>query len=124
MTPSLRATNQASKLCRGLSSFEQRGTWLHHPTTVTGLSPIFITTCERRNLCIQAFGTVRAVHQAFPPHSLTAMAAVNVLNINVLDNPCAFTNPLQFEVTFECLAKLTDGAFKAVEFAAAGSART
>lgn len=34
------------------------------------------------------------------------MSVVNVLNINVLDNPCAFTNPFQFEVTFECLAPL------------------
>lgn len=37
------------------------------------------------------------------------MACVNIINVNVLDNPCAFTNPFQFEVTFECLTKLDDG---------------
>uniref|UniRef100_A0A7S1C5P9 Anti-silencing function protein 1 n=1 Tax=Bicosoecida sp. CB-2014 TaxID=1486930 RepID=A0A7S1C5P9_9STRA len=36
------------------------------------------------------------------------MASVNVLNISVLDNPTAFTNPFQFEVTFECVAELSD----------------
>lgn len=38
------------------------------------------------------------------------MASVNVLNIDVLDNPTAFTNPFQFEVTFECVQELSDGA--------------
>lgn len=34
---------------------------------------------------------------------------VNINNIAVLDNPTAFTNPFQFEVTFECLQELKDG---------------
>lgn len=38
------------------------------------------------------------------------MACVNVINMMVLDNPTAFTNPFQFEVTFECLKPLSDGA--------------
>ena len=37
------------------------------------------------------------------------MAAVNVTNVVVLDNPTAFTNPFQFEVTFECIQPLDDG---------------
>ena len=29
----------------------------------------------------------------------------------VLDNPCNFANPFQFEITFECLQELEDGEF-------------
>lgn len=36
------------------------------------------------------------------------MAAINVLEIKVLDNPCKFTEPFRFEITFECLAALND----------------
>merc|ERR1711869_25527 len=31
------------------------------------------------------------------------MAAINVTNVVVLDNPAPFTNPLQFEIEYECL---------------------
>ena len=37
------------------------------------------------------------------------MAKVQVTNVTVLDNPTAFLNPFQFEVTFECLEDLKDG---------------
>ena len=37
------------------------------------------------------------------------MSCVNVTNVSVLDNPSNFTNPFQFEITFECLAKLDHG---------------
>lgn len=37
------------------------------------------------------------------------MALVNIINVAVMDNPTAFTNPFQFEVTFECLQELPDG---------------
>ena len=37
------------------------------------------------------------------------MALVNVINVTVLDNPTAFTNPFQFEITFECIQPLKDG---------------
>lgn len=36
------------------------------------------------------------------------MSLVNVVNMVVLDNPTHFTNPLQFEITFECLQELDD----------------
>jgi len=36
------------------------------------------------------------------------MALVNVVNMVVLDNPTCFTNPFQFEITFECLQELDD----------------
>jgi len=36
------------------------------------------------------------------------MALVNVANMVVLDNPAPFGNPLQFEITFECLQSLED----------------
>lgn len=39
------------------------------------------------------------------------MALVNVTNVVVLDNPTAFSNPLTFEVTFECLQELDAGEF-------------
>ena len=42
------------------------------------------------------------------------MAKVQVTNVTVLDNPTAFLNPFQFEITFECLEDLKDG--KAVIF--------
>mmetsp|Transcript_5239 Transcript_5239/g.12523 ORF Transcript_5239/g.12523 Transcript_5239/m.12523 type:complete len:239 (+) Transcript_5239:296-1012(+) len=36
------------------------------------------------------------------------MALVNVVNMVVLDNPTNFSNPFQFEITFECLQELDD----------------
>ncbi|GKY90460.1 hypothetical protein MPSEU_000019800 [Mayamaea pseudoterrestris] len=36
------------------------------------------------------------------------MALVNVVNMDVLDNPTCFLNPFQFEITFECLQELED----------------
>ncbi|KAH0467484.1 hypothetical protein IEQ34_004722 [Dendrobium chrysotoxum] len=38
------------------------------------------------------------------------MSAVNITNVAVLDNPAAFLNPFQFEISYECLVPLTDGA--------------
>lgn len=37
------------------------------------------------------------------------MSVVNILNIQVLDNPTRYTNPFQFEITFECTSPLKDG---------------
>jgi histone chaperone ASF1 len=37
------------------------------------------------------------------------MALVNILNVVVHDNPTVFTNPLQFEITFQCEQELQDG---------------
>lgn len=37
------------------------------------------------------------------------MALVNVTNVEVYDNPTLFTNPFQFELTFECFSPLEDG---------------
>ncbi|XP_050374191.1 probable histone chaperone ASF1A [Argentina anserina] len=36
------------------------------------------------------------------------MSAVNITNVAVLDNPSAFLNPFQFEISYECLASLKD----------------
>ncbi|XP_030053003.1 histone chaperone ASF1B [Microcaecilia unicolor] len=36
------------------------------------------------------------------------MAKVQILNVVVLDNPCPFKNPFQFEITFECIEDLPD----------------
>ena len=40
---------------------------------------------------------------------MSKMAKVQVTNVTVLDNPTAFLNPFQFEITFECLEDLKDG---------------
>jgi len=37
------------------------------------------------------------------------MSVINVTNVTVLDNPCLFTNPLQFEIQYECLQPLANG---------------
>ncbi|GJN15155.1 hypothetical protein PR202_gb02048 [Eleusine coracana subsp. coracana] len=37
-----------------------------------------------------------------------AMSAVNITNVAVLDNPTAFLNPFQFEISYECLVPLDD----------------
>lgn len=37
------------------------------------------------------------------------MSAVNITNVTVLDNPAAFLNPFQFEISYECLIPLADG---------------
>ena len=37
------------------------------------------------------------------------MTAVNITNVTVLDNPAAFLNPFQFEISYECLVPLKDG---------------
>lgn len=39
------------------------------------------------------------------------MAQVQVQCVNVLDNPSLFTNPFQFELTFECLENLESGKY-------------
>lgn len=36
------------------------------------------------------------------------MSFVNITNVIVLDNPTAFSNQFQFEITFECLQELSD----------------
>jgi hypothetical protein len=38
------------------------------------------------------------------------MSAVHITAVNVLDNPAAFLNPLQFEIHYECLGDLQEGA--------------
>ena len=40
------------------------------------------------------------------------MALINVMNINVLDNPTVLSNPFQFEITFEAKEALPDGGFQ------------
>lgn len=42
-------------------------------------------------------------------HSERGMSVVNILNIQVLDNPTKFLNPFQFEITFECISPLKEG---------------
>lgn len=38
------------------------------------------------------------------------MTAISVTSVHVLDNPTKITNPLQFEIQYECLYDLQDGA--------------
>lgn len=36
------------------------------------------------------------------------MSVINVTNVGVLDNPCKFDNPFQFDISFECLAEINE----------------
>lgn len=40
------------------------------------------------------------------------MAKVQLANVAVLDNPSPFSNPFQFEVTFECIEELKEGKYQ------------
>lgn len=40
---------------------------------------------------------------------------VRVLNVNVMDNPTALTNPFQFEIIFEASRDLKDGKHRLYE---------
>ena len=51
------------------------------------------------------------------------MSLVSILAVDVLDNPSSFLNPFQFEVTFECLKDLKEGAFCALYACACVCAR-
>ena len=44
-----------------------------------------------------------------PKIEKTTMTAISVTNVNVLDNPSKVTNPLQFEIQYECITELSDG---------------
>lgn len=39
------------------------------------------------------------------------MAAVDIFDVKVLDNPAPFTNPLQFEITYDVREALKEGTF-------------
>lgn len=43
------------------------------------------------------------------------MAAVNVTNVAILNNPTNFNQPLQFEIQYECVSNLADGKYTALE---------
>jgi len=36
------------------------------------------------------------------------MSCIKVTNVQILDNPTSFTNPLQFEISFECVRELKE----------------
>lgn len=36
------------------------------------------------------------------------MAKIHITNVVVLDNPSSFSNPFQFELTFECIEELKE----------------
>lgn len=37
------------------------------------------------------------------------MSLVNIMNVEVLDNPASFSDSFRFEITFECLSSLEEG---------------
>jgi histone chaperone ASF1 len=39
------------------------------------------------------------------------MSVVSLLGVTVLKNPASFTDPYEFEITFECLEQLEKGIF-------------
>jgi hypothetical protein len=40
---------------------------------------------------------------------ISEMSNINVTNIQIMNNPAPFTDPLTFQVTFECLKDLPEG---------------
>lgn len=58
-----------------------------------------------------AFVRIQRLLRALRSKGGEAMASVNITAVNVLDNPAPYTNPLQFEIHYECLNDLEDGAF-------------
>lgn len=43
------------------------------------------------------------------------MSVVSLLGVKILNNPAAFTDSYQFEITFECLEQLQKGMFLPIE---------
>jgi hypothetical protein len=41
---------------------------------------------------------------------VAAMSVVSLLGVKILNNPAPFTAPYEFEITFECLEQLKEGA--------------
>lgn len=37
------------------------------------------------------------------------MSCIAINSVQILDNPTSFTNPLQFEITFECFREPKEG---------------
>ena len=58
------------------------------------------------------FDQTRSVLE-FPssPFVVIAMSLVSITNIGVLDNPSNYNDPFRFEITFECVGDLVDGAY-------------
>ena len=54
--------------------------------------------------------TVRPIPRPLPPRPNPVLISQAPRAVTVLDNPTHFTNPFQFEITFECLEPLNDGA--------------
>ena len=50
-----------------------------------------------------------APHALGHPRRTSSMTAISVTSVNVLDNPSKVTNPLQFEIQYECMFDLADG---------------
>ena len=64
---------------------------------------------ERQRTGPQLSEDLRASHTFKRLIRFLNMSLVNIIQVTVLDNPTAFTNPFQFEITFECLQELQDG---------------
>ena len=45
-----------------------------------------------------------------------AQPLVNIVNVNVLDNPTSATNPFQFEIIFESYTNLEEGTSEVGEY--------
>ncbi|KAJ0412775.1 hypothetical protein ATCC90586_002405 [Pythium insidiosum] len=75
-------------------------------TSPSGSSPFLARRSRKRRKVRQL--ALDGFLQPQPPPPFFIMAYVTLTNITVLDNPTAFTNPFQFEVTFECAHALED----------------
>nr|CAG4642007.1 EOG090X0CKF [Eurycercus lamellatus] len=59
------------------------------------------------NLLLECLGLVKSV-SGLSTRNKREMAKVHVQNVVVLDNPSNFSNPFQFEITFECVEDLQE----------------
>jgi ASF1 like histone chaperone len=55
------------------------------------------------------------INTSFKSSVAPNMAAVNVTEIKVFQNPCIFTSGFHFEVTFECSTQLSSGKFAKID---------
>uniref|UniRef100_A0A0D9WJH4 t-SNARE coiled-coil homology domain-containing protein n=1 Tax=Leersia perrieri TaxID=77586 RepID=A0A0D9WJH4_9ORYZ len=92
-----------------------------NPATKRLPSPLSLSISPRRSPIHQRRRRRRRRGDSFPfsspfhrpaasslPAAAAAMSAVNITNVAVLDNPTAFLNPFQFEISYECLIPLDD----------------
>jgi ASF1 like histone chaperone len=74
--------------------------WIHHLD-----SPYSVQASQ---FCINLSSSILETSNTASNHT-AAMSVVSLLGVKILNNPAAFTDSYQFEITFECLESLKQG---------------